>query len=361
MPKSRQVESAFGLAFLDVMACGLGAVTLIFMLVKYHASVSEAEADHGDLDSEIAEMRALQSASERELSDLIAEYRGLKEKTDDQEALMASRVSDQKGKKKKLQKLMTEVQALEKAAAELRQASSEQPAPIVDTPEPTQDHLLGIRVEGKRILILVDSSASMTDSRIIDILKIQISDQAAKRAAPKWKRTLRAVDWLVERVPAGSQYMIVHYAERADFLHGNRWIDSSDESRTKKAVKALADLVPDGATSLYSALEFIVRHRINPTNIYLVTDGLPTLGPMPSLLASRSAGCGLSGSRKRTITGQCRKVLFHKAVNDHAASINATINTILMPLEGDPGAVYSYWKWASSTGGMVTSPASGWP
>ncbi|MCY4313798.1 MAG: VWA domain-containing protein [Gammaproteobacteria bacterium] len=361
MPRNRQADSSFGLAFLDVMACGLGAVTLIFMLVKYHASVSEAESDHGNLDSDIAELRTQQVSMEQKIAELIAEYRALTDEKDDQQARMASRAAEQEGKEKKLQQLTTQIQALEKAVEELKLASSEEPAPIAEKPEPTQHHLLGIRVEGERILILVDRSASMTGSRIIDIVKTQVSDDAAKRTAPKWQRTLRAVNWLVERVPEGSQYMIVHYAKKADFLTGNRWITPNDSKQAERAMKALSNLVPDGSTNLHSAIEFIVRRGISPTNVYLITDGLPTLGPAPALTTLARLGCNPTGLSGNTISGSCRLALFDGARNLYHASINATVNAILMPLEGDPFAAYAYWSLASSTGGTVTSPGAGWP
>ncbi|MCK5498111.1 MAG: hypothetical protein KAI77_02860 [Gammaproteobacteria bacterium] len=43
MRRHRRSEG-FNLAFLDVMACGLGAVLLVFMLVKYNVSDSNVEA-----------------------------------------------------------------------------------------------------------------------------------------------------------------------------------------------------------------------------------------------------------------------------------------------------------------------------
>ncbi|MCY4051356.1 MAG: VWA domain-containing protein [Gammaproteobacteria bacterium] len=361
MPKSRPVTSPFGLAFLDVMACGLGAVTLIFMLVKYNTNVSEAETDHGNLDSEIAEMRAEQEASEQQLAELVAEYRSLTKQTEDQQIRMASRVDQEEGKEKKLQQLRLEVQALEKAAEELKQAKSEEPAPIIESPGPTQHHLLGIRVEGKRILILIDSSSSMTNSRIVDIVTTQVSDDATKQKAPKWQRTLRAVNWIIERVPEGSQYMIVFYAKRADFLIGNRWIKSNDSKQTQRAMKALSDLVPNGSTNLHSAIEFIIRQSINPSNIYLITDGLPTLGPIPKLTTLASLGCNPTEFSKSTISGACRLALFVGARELYNTNIKASLNTILMPLEGDPHAIYSYWTLASNNGGTVTSPGVGWP
>ena len=43
--RRRRRSEGFNLAFLDVMSCGLGAVLLVFMLVKYNVSDSNVEAN----------------------------------------------------------------------------------------------------------------------------------------------------------------------------------------------------------------------------------------------------------------------------------------------------------------------------
>lgn len=362
MRKNRKVTSAFGLAFLDVMACGLGAVTLIFMLVKYQTNVSEAEqTDHQNLDRDLAQLEVLHGVSERELEDLIAEHLALTRQLAERETEMAARLADHEGREKELLRLKAEESVLEKTVAALDKAVSEEPAPTTPAQEPTQHHLLGIRVEGPRILILVDSSASMTETRIVDILKIQVSDDGAKRSAPKWRRALETVDWLVERAPQDSRFMIVHYDRKPGFVHGNRWIDPADEERRNEALGKLSDLVPDDATNFHDALQFITRHGLGPSSIYIVTDGLPTLGPVPGRSIRSATNCSASGLGGKTISGPCRKALFFDAIKSYHTTTGATVNAVLLPLEGDPEAIHAYWTWASSTGGTVTSPVSGWP
>ena len=45
-----------------------------------------------------------------------------------------------------------------------------------------EDYLLGLKVEGRRIAILIDRSASMTDERLIDIIRRKVRTDAEKRA-----------------------------------------------------------------------------------------------------------------------------------------------------------------------------------
>ena len=54
--KRRRRSEGFNLAFLDIMSCGLGAMVLVFVLVKYDVSDSNVEANNL-----IAEIRLLES------------------------------------------------------------------------------------------------------------------------------------------------------------------------------------------------------------------------------------------------------------------------------------------------------------
>ncbi len=71
-----------------------------------------------------------------------------------------------------------------------------------------------------------------------------------------------------------------------------------------------------------------------PDNIYLVTDGLPTLGKN-----GRPSGT--------TISGKQRVELFHDASKHFPPKV--PINVIMFPLEGDPIASAAYWDLAQST------------
>lgn len=118
-----------------------------------------------------------------------------------------------------------------------------------------------------------------------------------------------------------------------------------DKDKLDGAIETLTRLIPAQGTNLEKA--FIAAAQLNPKpdNIYLITDGLPTLG-------SRS-------SRKTTISGEDRLKLFNKAVD--RLPKRTPVNTILTPIEGDPHAAITYWRLARATQGSFMSPSKDWP
>ena len=348
---SRPPRAAFGfnLAFLDIMACGLGAVTLIFMLVKQHTAQSEeAESLQSQLESSqanIAQLRAQQQSAQQAIDALSAQLQQQTERAADQQR-RAAYIADA------LIDAAKQTAALEKQIAP-QQSSSQ--ASQSNKSKPQQDHLIGLRVQGKRILILLDASASMADERLVDIIKIKASTVAVKKAAPKWRRTLAVVEWLLARVPEDGEYLIVQYNDRAEFLLDKRWRNVGEDAARIDVAHALSQLYPQRATNLHAALSFVQHHQLAPSDIYLITDSLPTQGELPVL--RRVKACG--AVRKSAVSGGCRLALFESAVTSHRA--RATVNTVLLPVEGDPQAAFAYWRWAASTGGVMISPAPSWP
>ena len=62
--------------------------------------------------------------------------------------------------------------------------------------EGDRQHLTGLKVGGRNIVIIVDTSASMLDETIVNILRCRNMSEEKKRQAPKWQRTPRTVDGL---------------------------------------------------------------------------------------------------------------------------------------------------------------------
>lgn len=350
---ARRATGGFNLAFLDIMACGLGAIILLFMLVKDQASAPSAELEmlQADLSAARAELRELEDAAR----DLSARNRDLQSELQSELESAEKSGAEAGGAAQEIIDLAKEIARLEsEKAAQRRRLEQPQTAPAGDGAE---KHLLGLRVEGDFILILLDSSASMADERLVDIVRIKAQDTAAKRAAPKWQRALATVQWIMERVPEGSRYMIVEYNEKADFVL-EKWLRGGDDNARAEARQALEKLHPHGGTNLQAALEFIsARHiPLDPadiTDIYVITDSLPTKGKY--LLPQRFA-CGRS---KITVSGECRRALMYSAIKSFQS--NARVNTVLLPVEGDPDAAYAYWVWAASTTGTMISPGNAWP
>jgi len=347
----------FNLAFLDIMACGLGAIILLFMLVKDQAKAPSAELEmlQADLSAMRDEARELEDAARA----LTARIKTLRRDLQGELAGAAESNAAAGDAAGEIIKLAKEIARLEREKARQQQRLGDaQTAPAGDSG--AEKHLLGLRVEGKFILILLDSSASMAEERLVDIITIKARNIAAKRAAPKWRRALAAAQWIIKRVPENSRYMIVEYNDQANFVI-EKWLRGGDAGARKIAHQALEKLHPHGGTNLHAALKFITTRSIplDPayvTDVYVITDGLPTKGKYS---LTQKITCGRS---KSTVSGECRNALFYTAVTFFSKKAgNVRINTVLLPVEGDPNAAYAYWIWAASTTGVMVGPENAWP
>ncbi|MEC9126112.1 MAG: VWA domain-containing protein, partial [Pseudomonadota bacterium] len=70
MPKVRKAEDGFNLAFLDVMACGLGAVILIFILVDFKAFTPTPTEEKEKLELELAAAEQEQQKLKKSIDEL---------------------------------------------------------------------------------------------------------------------------------------------------------------------------------------------------------------------------------------------------------------------------------------------------
>ena len=356
----RRRPEGFNLAFLDIMSCGLGAIILIFMLVKYQTDDPGVEA--GRLQAEVAGIQNEISAVASGNDALAAQIATLKRELQDEIQRSAQADEKRAAAAEELIALSKEISRLERRLAQQQQAAAAQKnaEPTATDKNLQQDHLIGLRVEGKRILILLDNSASMADERLVDIIKIKAANTAVKKAAPKWQRTLAIAQWIIERVPEDSRYVVVRYNDKAEFLPDAQWVRGNDAPARAAVIDAMHDLHPQNATNLHAALQLIKTGAFTPTDIYVITDSLPTKGFDSLSKLQRSRACGLFTAKATTVSGECREALFYAAIKSFANS-RAKVNTVLLPIEGDPDAAYAYWLWAASTTGMMISPAGSWP
>ena len=152
------------LAFLDVMACGLGAVILILVVLKQQAppdvppqpepivSSEQAEADLNNLQNALAALRAAENNAKADLTkqkQIVAEINAALAKTRDDLASAAKQEA-------------TLDQAITNATSRLVQQQAQTPPHAIDTVRTTQpQYLVGLKVTGAKIVILLDRSASM--------------------------------------------------------------------------------------------------------------------------------------------------------------------------------------------------------
>jgi hypothetical protein len=112
-----------------------------------------------------------------------------------------------------------------------------------------------------------------------------------------------------------------------------------------RAITSLRSTAPQGGTSLENAFAAAAALNPAPDNILLITDGLPTQGRTPP--------------RATTVSGRDRLKLFERAIQ--VLPRRAPVNTLLLPMEGDPMAAPAFWKLAMATGGSFMTPSRDWP
>ena len=128
-----------------------------------------------------------------------------------------------------------------------------------------REYLTGLKLDGKRILILLDVSSSMLDDTIVNIIRFRNMRDGVKRNAPKWVQTLRMVDWLSARLPRDSQYQIYVFNTKARALLpglAGQWLEVSNKAKLNAMIEALGRIVPEGGTNLEQA--FVTISKLRP-------------------------------------------------------------------------------------------------
>jgi|TARA_B110000914_G_scaffold56274_1_gene48871 hypothetical protein len=336
------------------MSCGLGAMVLVFILVKYDVSDSNAEANNL-----VAEVRLLESQQVR-LQQTLDQLRNTSQtETEKIKKLKEKIVQIKQGLSKKESNLKNkkgELTALKNSIATRPIAHKDDL--IEDDRGGEENYLIGLKVEGRRIVVLIDSSASMTDEKLLNIIRRKNSSTQNKKQGPKWLRTKKIVRWLLARTPKVSQLSVLAFNDSIHSLGKSKWVTVNTDGILKDFYEKLDSIVPTGATNLHKGLQAV--SRLNATDLYIITDGLPTTGESNYAHLNPFSGCSSLLGNSKSISGECRVKLFRQTVKD-ASLADVKVNIILLPIEGDPSAVNEYWSWAASTGGLVISPAVTWP
>ncbi len=365
MARKRRDVNVFSLSFLDCISNGFGAILLFYMIIVAQIDMRKDEVVR-DITGEVdrIELRVLAGRkslvqSREELSRLLEEQqvlRGVKERivsemqtTQDQLSMLDA---DSLARRESIAQLEAEL-------AELRAALQQQSAASVDPEEAgnrirsvtgkgNRQYLTGLRMGGRRVLILVDASTSMLDRTLVNIIRRRNMSEEDQLRAPKWRQAVSTVDWITAQIPPGTQFQIMAFNDKAwSLVEGTdgQWLTASDGALLDQAVETLRNTVPSGPTSLHAA--FIAARQLEPKpdNIYLIVDGLPTMG---SVAPSRPG-----------VSGRERAQHFERAIRE--LPVNVPVNVILLAMEGDPLAAPAYWLLALRTGGSMLAPAEDWP
>lgn len=362
--KKQRTFDPVSMSFLDVISCGFGAVVLIFLLLDHTPTtqggnstpgaaaevsllseeIQEGQADlvkvHNtisEVDLQMVQAQGLASSVQEEINNFMEELARMENSTVAEEETVA--------------KLKADIDSLEEQLKQLRAAEEEKLTGNNIREyigEGNRQYLTGMILGGNRILILIDVSGSMLDNTIVNIIRRRNMPEAERLTSKKWVQVRRTVDWLTTQLPVPSQYQIyVFNNETRALLPGTegQWLEVADEPQLTSAIENLNETIPAEGTNLEKLFVSIKQMEPRPDNIYLITDGLPTLG-------SR-------GGNQGTISGRDREELFERALRELPEGI--PVNVIMAPLEGDPMAPSLYWQLAVQTGGSFLSPSADWP
>lgn len=365
MARRRNVE-VFSLSFLDVICCGFGAVILFYTIISAQSGI-ERTRQAEDLAAEVSRLEEEVLTGARNLVRL----RNTLQRTESETVSASSRATQlieelqrrreesslydasTLAKRERIERLKADMRSLESSTRRL-EASAQVETPRADRVGAgrslaSRRYITGLTLKGKRILVLVDRSASMLDEDLVNILKLRNSKETTQRSAAKWRRTTDIATWLVSEIPQSSQYQVLVFNTTTAPLLGGAsgdWLDGRDEGTRQRLISTIDTLTPTGGTSLINALQSARQMRLPPDQIILMTDGLPTQGASPPAL-------------RRFVDAAARARLFDEAVR--GINRNIPIDVILLPMKGDVPAPHRFWGLARETKGAFVMPSPDWP
>jgi hypothetical protein len=361
----RKVE-VFSLSFLDVICCGFGAVILLYTVINAQSDQMRSRrsdplaAQVNKLDEEVLDGRRnlvrLRNALVTTDSETIsASSRATKLIEELQRRRDESSVYDETtvAKRERIEKLKADVKALDEANRRL-EASAKIEMPRAERAGAgralaDRRYITGLTLKGRRILVLLDRSASMLDDDLVNIIRLRNTSEASRRAALKWRRTVDIASWLAGQLPSTAQYQFYGFnTSAAPLIEGTagKWLDAGDAPKVDQVVRAIEKLVPQEGTSLVNAFRVIKDLSPAPDQLIIITDGLPTQGAAPPAL-------------RRYVDANARAKLFDEAARTLPPKL--PVSVVLLPMKGDIPAPHRFWMLARDTKGAFVMPSPDWP
>jgi hypothetical protein len=360
----RRPVNVFNLTFLDIITCGLGAIILLFVLVNAKSAArqdsitSDFRAEVDRLEQEVLEGKKdliqARNASEQTETALVRTEglsRRIIEILEQKKIELADRQDDTLATETHVNKLKADLKSLEEELKRLRAGAKTQDdmgTRLRKFPgHGDRQYLTDLKMGGRRIFILVDASASMLDETVVGIIRRRNLSAKEKIKSAKWQQAVATVNWLTTQIPQTSQFQIYAFNETAAPLLKNTqgtWLDAGNVDQLNQAADRIRSVVPEKGTSLLKAITAMGAMQPAPDNIFLLTDGLPTMGS--------------SKPWRKRVSANKRLSLFNEAIGRLP---RAPVNVILYPMEGDPLAADAYWRLAKNTRGSFFSPSKDWP
>ena len=372
-PFNTRSAPGFGLAFLDVLCCGLGSAVLLLLIVK-HGPADADTLDQAYIDAQTRDVHERIAAEESHRDGLLARLAEQESVMARDAAALQSLSAQQQAQAARyaglLDQLRSERATLRENAASLQALQSAVTQPEEPESRPYGRQLTGINVADDRVAIFLDRSASMLHSSLVEIVRLRVSAPAFKQSAEKWASARAAARWAYRQLPDGSRFQLFTYAGELRDIAGVTpqtrqrlsWQVKGDPGADENAVdEALAGTVPDGPTNLKQVFEAAAKLVPRPRQLLILTDGFPTVPGNRRLGSLKGCPTPRKGATP-VLSPRCREAVYLDAVevvNKRLAGV--PVDVILFPLEGDANAVRGYWLLSALSGGRMLTPARGWP
>jgi len=363
---ARKKFDVFNLSFLDVMACGLGAIVLFYMIINAQVSA------RADLANE--QLLAETSLLEEEVFDGTKDLIRVRATIESKEEKRASAADEAEALQRTLERLLSEiddveaglaqVDSIEKLKSDVERLEKAKQKMLADSADPgersgrsvrsyigegNRQYLTGMKMGGKRVLILIDSSASMLGRNFVNVVRFRLMNDEKKRQTPKWRQAVDTVDWLTTKIDPDARFQIYQFNENvASVLPDStgEWLDVLDGAGVDTAIAELRTVTPGNGSNLYRAFQSVRDLEPLPDNIFLLTDGLPTQGrvvPVKTEMVKVNRRIDLFNKARRVLPGRI------------------PLNIILFPMDGDPEAAAYFWRLAVERRGSFMAPSRDWP
>jgi hypothetical protein len=362
----RRTVEVFSLSFLDCICCGFGAVILFYTIISAQSTIDRTRSND-DLTAQVNKLEeevlvgtrnlvVLRNALEKTQSETASASSRSRQLLDDlkvQRLQMSAYDATSLARRERIERLKADIKSLEEGTRRLEGGSTDK-GPQGQDIKAFRDkggdrrYITGIKMRGKRVMILLDRSASMLHQDLVNVILLRNQDVSKKRAASKWRRALDTTNWIVTQLPADAQFQIYGFNTKAEAVltsSSGKWQDANDPLVRSRNIEALNTLTPVEGTSLVNAFAAIKSMNPLPDQVILITDGLPTQG--------KTAGL------RKYIDAGARARLFDDAVGELPEKV--PVDIILMPMKGDLPAAHRFWQLARFTRGILLMPSKDWP
>ncbi len=142
-----------------------------------------------------------------------------------------------------------------------------------------ENRFAGISLTGRRVVFLIDMSGSM-----------ELTDENTP-APDKWNEVRHTLARVMRSMSEMTQFQLILFSNQVQFPLGGdgRWLNFDPATSPNLAADALGRIKPRGNTDMFAAFQAAFQLRPDGLDtIYLLSDGLPNMGPGLSPDAART-------------------------------------------------------------------------